>query len=289
MWIYIITNAYLLVKSGECKRYVGKDTGGNPLRTGGRAYKHLHWGDPGCPAIHKAIKTYGKDSFSVCTFHYPNISEKDLAALESWYMKYYNSHCPNGYNLVDQPNHFMSEATREKISTANTGNYKTRVWDPYIQSRVVELYTQRWWAVSDIADTFGVHKGTIYKVLHANNVDRQQALSAQRSKNMTSRVWDYASNIVDMYVNKGMSCREIGTAYHTSKSTIRAILHAQGVVLRDLKGENNPRYRDDLWGRQAEIIDLRENQGKTLQEIALIFNTNRHQISKIVNASKKHD
>lgn len=287
MWIYVITNIYLWIKSGECKRYVGKDTGGYPLRTGGRAYQHLHWGLSGCPAIHSAVKEFGKDAFSVHAFHYPSASEKDLAIIESWYMKHYNSLDPNGYNLVDQPNKFMSEVTRHKISIANTGKYQTIVWNPHIQKRIVELCTKDLWSVSDIADTFEVHEGTIYSVLHANGVDMQSVLSAKRSKNQRSRAWNYPNNIIDMYIRKGLSCREIGMCYDTSAGTIREILKAKGVKLRNGKGKNNPRYRSDLWDRQAEIVDLRENQGKKLHEIALIFDTNRHQISKVLNDAKK--
>ena len=100
---------YVLTLHNTAKCYVGKDT-----RLGSRAERHLALKEPDCPAIHKAIKKYGRNAFDVELIHYPNISDKALREVERWKIKQFGSHkSKGGYNLTWGGEGFDSETSRE--------------------------------------------------------------------------------------------------------------------------------------------------------------------------------
>lgn len=60
-----------------------------------------HWRDRNAKdgsLLHKALKKFGKNNFSVETVEY--ISENEWAEKEQYYIQFYNSLAPNGYNIL---------------------------------------------------------------------------------------------------------------------------------------------------------------------------------------------
>ena len=74
------------------KQYIGRD-----CSLPARSNKHLSGKSPKCPAIHAAIKKYGREAFTVETIAYPGISDKALYAVEAWYIAKHDAY-NNGYN-----------------------------------------------------------------------------------------------------------------------------------------------------------------------------------------------
>lgn len=73
-------------------------------------------------AIHSAIKKYGRDMFTVEQID-TACDRDELDVKEVYWIKFYNSLSPNGYNLETggNKNHIVSEETRRKIIEANKG------------------------------------------------------------------------------------------------------------------------------------------------------------------------
>lgn len=110
MIIYKITNK----TTGKC--YIGQTT----LPLSRRWYKHTH--DSKCPAIRDAIKKYGKDNFQIEIIDRAKTLD-ELNEKECYWINFYNSLVPNGYNLRDGGmNYKCSETTKKKLSELNSGS-----------------------------------------------------------------------------------------------------------------------------------------------------------------------
>lgn len=89
--------------------------------------KHQHMKADKNTYFHNAIKKYGYDDFEysvIETLYNENKNElyKELIARESYWIDYYNSLAPNGYNLIKGGNDYViSDATRKKISESVSG------------------------------------------------------------------------------------------------------------------------------------------------------------------------
>ena len=85
---------YRIYHKASMKSYIGKSI--SPER---RIPRHLSgWSDS--PAIHNATKKYGKDAFCVEILE-SGVPEAILSKLEILHIRFFNSKCPNGYNLTD--------------------------------------------------------------------------------------------------------------------------------------------------------------------------------------------
>lgn len=104
MIVYKITNLI----NGKC--YIGQTI--QPLKK----RWNLHCSNSsGCPALNNAFKKYGKDNFEITVIDHAH-SREELDQKEIFWIEYYNSLVPNGYNLhTGGLHHKVSEETRQKI------------------------------------------------------------------------------------------------------------------------------------------------------------------------------
>ena len=112
MIVYKITNRI------DGKVYIGQTI--KPLAV--RWKRHCNPANDNCVAIHRAIKKYGKENFTIeqidvaCT-------RDELDAKEQYWIKFYDSmNSDKGYNLKSGGTHCMfSESTRQKLRNAMLG------------------------------------------------------------------------------------------------------------------------------------------------------------------------
>ena len=103
---------YILTNTVNGMQYVGKDS--NLPR---RPKVHFSGNAPQCRHIHRAIKKYGADAFSVEIIQYPGISQEALNAVERWWIRRLQTLPPSGYNLTEGGEGVIpSEETRQKMS-----------------------------------------------------------------------------------------------------------------------------------------------------------------------------
>ena len=102
----------------NAKSYIGKT-----IYPKERIQKHFS-GSSACPALHNAIKKYGKDAFVVEILE-EDVPEHLLAKFECLHIRFWNAKVPNGYNLTDGGEGMSgwkaSQETRRKISEAQKG------------------------------------------------------------------------------------------------------------------------------------------------------------------------
>lgn len=111
MIVYVITN----ILNG--KQYVGQTHGTLEQRFNRHGWSSAHK----CMPVVKAIKKYGKESFTIdklCECE----SQEDLDRMEVYWVEKLKTFVPNGYNLkAGQGRGLLSEEVKKKISNANKG------------------------------------------------------------------------------------------------------------------------------------------------------------------------
>lgn len=81
----------------------------------------------GCPLLENAIRKYGSDNFEIELILECKISE--LNYYENYYVEYYNTLSPNGYNLMTGGGNgrILSDESRNKMSKTRTGKKHTEI------------------------------------------------------------------------------------------------------------------------------------------------------------------
>ena len=74
--------------------------------------------------LHKGLRKYGKENFSLETLHICS-SKEEMDFAEIFYIKFLNTKSPFGYNLTDggegRQGYHLSEESKKKISDKNSG------------------------------------------------------------------------------------------------------------------------------------------------------------------------
>jgi len=110
MFIYKVTNKINgKIYIGQTARSVKK-----------RWLEHIRYKGTNC-LLSKAIKKYGKESFTIKVIEVCNSINK-LNKKEQYWIKFYNSQIPNGYNLTTGGKNCQhSDISRKKISVSHFG------------------------------------------------------------------------------------------------------------------------------------------------------------------------
>lgn len=110
MIIYAISNTV------NSKKYIGQTT-----RTIEERWSKHKSASTHCSALHSAMHKYGVEKFRIEQIDTAN-NQEELDAKEKYYIEFYNTIAPNGYNLTsggEHPNH--NESSIRKISESRRG------------------------------------------------------------------------------------------------------------------------------------------------------------------------
>ena len=115
MITYKITNKY----TNKC--YIGQTVGTLNAR-----WRRHCTNSSGCTAIHDAIQKYGKENFTVEQIDVAS-DQDELNAKEEYWIGFYNSLSPNGYNLCKGGNsttgYVHTEESKTKMSAVRKSKY----------------------------------------------------------------------------------------------------------------------------------------------------------------------
>jgi group I intron endonuclease len=132
MVIYKITH----IPSGKC--YIGQT-----IRCVKERWMHHCKPSNECIKLARAIQKHGKNSFSVDTIAKYQTLE-DLNNAEEYYINWYNSLSPNGYNLhTGGNNHIVSDETRKKQSKSHKGMQTWWIGRKHSKETLIEYSSSR--------------------------------------------------------------------------------------------------------------------------------------------------
>ena len=109
---------YLATNNNNGKMYVGQTTKKLNLRW------NEHTSNKSSSPLHRALRRYGKENFSLETLHVC-ASKEEMDFAEIFYINLLNTKAPLGYNLTDggegRQGYHLSEESKKKISEKNSG------------------------------------------------------------------------------------------------------------------------------------------------------------------------
>ena len=201
--IYKITNT----KNQKC--YIGQSN--NPME---RWKKHrlraLGGEEVGRSALYDAIRAHGLENFVFEIIGwYEDYNDK-----ERYYIKFYNSQVPNGYNIMpggEEPPHYYGEEH-------HNSKYKQELVDNIIDDLLSHKYTQK-----EIQDKYKVTQQLITSI-NRGVTHRREGLEYPIIK--TSKYHcdeEVFQNIIYLLKNSTCTCAEIAQYFGFSTSAIKAI------------------------------------------------------------------
>lgn len=213
--IYKITNK----KNNKC--YIGQSN--DPMRRW-RQHKQraLQGEDKGKSAIHDALRENGIENFD---FHIIGWF-KDYNEKEKYYIQYYNSLVPNGYNIMkggEEPPHKYGEEH-------HNSKYSQKIVDQIIDDLLSHKYTQK-----EIQDKYNVSQQLITSI-NRGVVHRRPGLEYPIIKTSKYHCDEESfEKIVYLLKNSKCTCAEIGQYFGFSTSTIKAINSGRNHYTKDIK------------------------------------------------------
>ena len=241
--IYKITNKL----NNKC--YIGQSN--NPMRRW-KDHKRLALvaTDKGKSAIHDALREIGEENFSFEIIGW----FEDYNEKEKYYIKYYNSLVPNGYNILEggeEPPHKYGE---EHHNSA----YSQKLVDNIIEDLLSHKYTQK-----EIQDKYHVNQQLITSI-NRGATHRKKGIDYPIIKTSKYHCDDETfEKICYLLKNSTCTCAEIGLYFGFSTSTIKAINsgrnhYVEGLKypIRNFRGKANSQSVEAILAkRSTETID----------------------------------
>lgn len=201
--IYKITNKL------NNKSYIGQSN--NPMeRWKQHKWRALQAIDKGKSAIHDALREVGIDNFSFEIIGW----FKDYNEKEKYYIKYFNSLVPNGYNIMEggeEPPHKYGEEH-------HNSTYSQKLIDNIIDDLLSHKYSQK-----EIENKYKVNQQLITSI-NRGITHRRPGLEYPIIKTSKYHCNDEVFNqICYLLKNSQCTCAEIGQYFGFSSSTIKAI------------------------------------------------------------------
>lgn len=241
--IYKITNKI------NNKIYIGQSN--NPMQRWKSHKSHANIGDDiGKSAIHDAMRKYGIDNFEFSIIGwYDDYNER-----EKYYIQYFNSLVPNGYNIMqggEEPPHKYGEEHHNSV-------YSQKLIDDIINDLISHKYTQK-----EIQDKYNVGQQLITSI-NRGVTHRRPGLEYPIIKTSNYHCSDETfEQICYLLKNSYCTCAEIGQYFGFSGSTIKAINsgrnhHMDNITypIRNFRGKANSQSVEAILAkRSTETID----------------------------------
>lgn len=229
--------------------------------------------------IDKAIQDYGKENFKleILEHQITNYNER-----EKYWIKYYNSLSPNGYNMMaggnEPPTFYGVSHPLASIKNLETLN---KIYNDLIT-------TQK--SYSQIAYEYKTNKKT---VMNINNgiryVQEGYTYPLRKNKNINGKLTeDDVDAIIYELEHSYESNTSIGAKFNVSEHTIREIntgkAHKRSNITYPIRSINAVRSKVN-YNQLMEIIALLKNSDLSMREIAKRYNINHHIVLNINRGS----
>lgn len=241
--IYKITNKI----NNKC--YIGQSN--NPMKRWSSHQSRANTNiDCGKSAIHDAMRKYGIENFDFSIIGwFDDYNEK-----ERYYIQYYNSLIPNGYNIMpggEEPPHKYGEEH-------HNSTYSQELVDKIIDDLISHKYTQK-----EIEEKYNVNQQLVTSI-NRGATHRRPGIEYPIIKTSKYHCDDNTfEQIVFLLKNSQCTCAEIGQYFGFDTSTIKAINsgrnhHMDNInyPIRNFRGKSNSQSVEAILAkRSTETID----------------------------------
>lgn len=203
MYIYKITNTV------NKKIYIGKTN--NPSRRKKEHFLKSNINNEPKKVLYLAMKKYGKENFLFEILE--ECLDKDWEEREKYWIKFYNSLIPNGYNMIDggsEPPHY----TGEKSPVSKLKDFEVEEIQQLLLTKTFKKLSNK-----EIAKRYNI---SIDQIRRINPGERGY------NKNLNYPLRKYSKKqiseeIIELLSTWKYSCQEIADMYNVSKSCIKEI------------------------------------------------------------------
>ena len=236
--IYKITNTI------TNKIYIGQSN--NPMERWRQHKLRANAGaDKGKSAIHDAMRAYGNENF---TFEIIGWFE-DYNEKERYYIQYYNTLLPNGYNIEpggEEPPHKYGEEHHNSV-------YSQELVDKIIDDLLSKKYTQK-----EIEQKYGVNQALITSI-NRGITHRRKGLEYPIIKTSKYHCNDNDFDaIVYLLKNSTCTCAEIAQYFGFNTSAIKAINSGRNhydenisYPIRNFRGKSNSQSVEAILAKRS--------------------------------------
>ena len=200
------------------KIYIGQTTKSLKERAGidGNNYKNSH-------VFYDAILKYGYDNLKVeilGEFLIEELNEK-----ETYYINYYNSLIPNGYNIVDGPtqHQLAAEARKHKINQYNLNGEYIKTYNSITEAaKENNVFYQ---TISKcVRKIIPQCNGYIYR--YKEEKDKPEPIKIQNTHGRKTGQYDFNNNLIAIYPSANQAALAIGKDSNAGRN-IRAVCAGQ--------------------------------------------------------------
>lgn len=242
-----------------------------------RFYEHC-WAaeNTNCSSIlHLAINKYGKNSFQIEVIKKFDEKEEDWIELEKYYIKYFNSLSPNGYNVLEggdkPPTHFGEDNIMAKIPEREL-------------DKIIDLLKNTYIPIVDIAKKFNVSKSQISRINQGKSRKRENINYPIRK--YKTEYEERAVKIIEL-LTKGVDNQTIAKKYDMDPRDIASInngkkynhLYNGSYPIRKQRFPQTKKHK-----KQAFLVAnfIKENPNTTKINIQRKLNIGRFTVDKII-------
>ena len=266
---------YIIRNNINTKVYIGQ-----ALDTEKRFKSHCK-GDYDNSLIDKAIQKYGKEHFwfEILESQIENYNER-----EQYWIKYYNSKKPFGYNILDggdsPPVYYGNEHPNVKISDEEVLKLKNDLAKTQIP-------------LSQLAEKYNISKK---QVLRINQGISRASLNAsypiRKNPNINGKLTEEdVDDIINIlkytYRFNGDIAREYGVEVHTISKINSGMTHRQDNIQYPIRNWKSSGVILFTYEQVTEIINALSNTSESINSIAKRYNVDRRAIENINRGTSK--
>jgi group I intron endonuclease len=266
---------YIIKNDINTKVYIGQS-----LDSEQRFKSHCK-GDYDNSLIDKAIQKYGKEHFwfEILESQIENYNER-----EKYWIKYYNSKVPFGYNTLgggEEPPHYLGDDhPNTKISDDNVILLKKDLAETTI-------------SLSKLAEKYGISKKQVLRINQGiSRATLGEKYPIRKNPNINGKLTEEdVDNIIELlkytYRFNGDIAREFGVEVHTISKINNGTIHHRDNIQYPVRNWKSSGAILFTYEQVTEIINALSNTKESIQSIAKRYNVNRRAIENINRGTSK--
>ena len=231
--------------------------------------------------IDKAIQKYGKEHFwfEILESQIENYNER-----EKYWIKYYNSLKPFGYNILtggnEPPRYIGDEHPNSKISDENVKLLKIDLAQTTI-------------SLSQLAEKYNISKKQVMRINQGiSRASLDEKYPIRRNPNINGKLSEEdVDNIINLlrftYRFNGDIAREYGVEVHTISRINNGIYHHRDNISYPIRNWKSSGVILFTYEQVTEIINALSNTKESINSIAKRYNVNRRAIEEINRGTSK--
>ena len=266
---------YIIKNDINTKVYIGQ-----ALDSKQRFKSHCK-GDYDNSLIDKAIQKYGKEHFwfEILESQIENYNER-----EKYWIRYYNSIKPFGYNILnggdEPPVYYGDEHPNVKISDNDVINLKKDLAETTL-------------SLSQLADKYNISKRQVLRINQGiSRASLNEKYPIRKNPNINGKLTEEdIDNIIDLlkytYRFNGDIAREYGVEVHTISRINNGTIHHRDNINYPVRNWKSSGVILFTYEQVTEIINALSNTKKSIQSLAKKYNVDRRAIESINRGTSK--